>query len=168
MAKRIATIAMVAITTLIANSNALAGTYNHGEINGGVTFDHTENGDIHIQGKIDGWSTVTLNATGGSIVIDGKSTVTLTASGPISIGLVGSRGDRKIDGNSTVHVTAGTGIELGGKIDGGSHVWFKTGTGSIHVYDKIDGRSQVIYWPPGSFVHNGKVDGASTVTAQNW
>jgi len=147
-------------------------TYELGNLDGGGTYDHTEDGDIHVRGKVDGGSRVTLTANGGSISIDGKidggSRVTLVASGSIKIGILGDDGDKKIDGGSELRATAGTGIDLGNKIDGGSHVWFNTTTGSIHVHDKIDGGSHVIYWPQGRLKVDGGVNGGSKTEAQDW
>jgi len=76
-----------------------------GNIDGGVNFSHTDDGDILIEGKIDGGSRATVIAA-----VD------------VQIGVVGGDGDKKIDGGSTVDVSTRGTISLGNKIDGGSHV----------------------------------------------
>lgn len=150
-----------------------------GNIDYNANINHTDDGDIHVQGKIDGGSTATLISNHGSITIDGKidggSSVTLVAEGDIRIGVVGWAGDRKIAGGSHVDAqsskgsislgnkiehsgtdvsfSAQTGIDIGNKIGGGCTVRLKTASGIIHVHDKIDGAgTHVTYWPPGSLV----------------
>src|SRR5579872_843259 len=46
-------------------------TWTRGSIDGGETVDHTDDGDIHITGKIDGGSFAKLTSNHGSIIIDG-------------------------------------------------------------------------------------------------
>src|ERR1700730_9167223 len=101
-------------------------TWTRGSIVG-ETVNHTEDGDIHITGKIDGGSNATLVSNQGSIIIDGKvdggSTATLTATGVIRVGAAGSdAGEKKIDNNSIVSAHAGGDISVGNKIDDNSHV----------------------------------------------
>ncbi len=83
-------------------------TWTRGSIDGGEVVNHTEDGDIHIAGKIDGGSRATLVSNNGAIIIDGKvdggSTANLTAAKVIRIGFAGNDdGEKKIDGGS--HVT---------------------------------------------------------------
>ena len=150
----------------------------NGDVDHGARLDHVEQGDIHILGKIDGGSTVSLVSSTGSIVIDGKvdgaSNVNLRAAGDIRIGLVGDPGDRKIDGGSHVDAIAGgmiglgdkidgqqtsvdfsacNGIRIANKIDGGAQVRLSTASGLITVGDKIgNDATRVVFWPPHSLV----------------
>lgn len=85
--------------------------------------------DIHLQGKIEGNSSVSLISRTGKITIDGKinrnSKVTLTARYNIRIGTRGEPDDRKIDDNSTVIATSKRGaIRLDGRINNNSYVTF--------------------------------------------
>jgi hypothetical protein len=188
----------VAALTLVTYSVAQgqAGWTNRGNI------DHTNitqnvAGDIHVEGKIDGGSIVTLTSTAGSITIDGKidsgSQVRLNAAGDIRIGQVGLPGDKKIDGGSIVLAIAGGQITLGNKIDGGSRVSMRAKNG-ISIGDKIDGSSvvklctttgkiriqgkidqvltEVDYWPSGSLIVGGGIQRgtvrANQQIACNW
>jgi hypothetical protein len=154
-------------------------SWTHGTISGG-TLSHTDTGDIHITGNIDGGAIVTLISTGGTIIIDGKvdggSTADLTAAGTIQIGAAGSDpGEQKIDGGSTVNAEGGGSVSLGGKIDGGSNVTMTSGSGSITIGGKIDGSSVVtltaitdILIGAAANLSGGdrKIDGNSHVVAQ--
>jgi hypothetical protein len=153
--------------------------WTHGDIDGGVTVDHTDDGDIHITGKIDGGSTAILVSNHGSIIIDGKvdggSTASLTAARVIRIGAAGSDdGDKKIDGSSNVTAEAGEDISLGGKIDDNSNVTFVSDLGSITIGGKIDHDSVVVLTAAGDILigevgNDGaerKIDGNSHVMAR--
>ena len=153
--------------------------FTHGTVNGG-TLNHTDTGDIHITGDIDGGAAVTLISTQGAIIIDGKvdhkSTATLTAAGAIQIGAAGNNpDDQKIDGGSSVSVLAGGSVSLGGKIDGGSIATLTSSNGQITIGGKIDGSSRVTLTAGGDILIgasanlNGddrKIDGNSNVVAQ--
>jgi hypothetical protein len=154
-------------------------SWTHGTINGG-TLSHTDTGDIHITGDIDGGAVVTLVSTGGAIIIDGKvdggSTANLTAAGEIQIGAAGNDpGDQKIDGGSSVNAQAGGSISLGGKIDGGSNATLVSNSGSVTIGGKIDGGSVVNLTADGDILIGAdaslgggdrKIDGNSHVVAQ--
>jgi hypothetical protein len=158
------------------NSNAEAGgamSWTHGTINGG-TLNHTDTGDIHITGNIDGGAVVTLVSTQGAIIIDGKvdggSTANLTAAGEIQIGAAGNDpSEQKIDGGSSVNAQAGGSIALGGKIDGSSVVNL-TADGDILIGAdaslgggdrKIDGNSHVVAQAAITVHLFNKIDGGS-------
>src|SRR5262245_27857520 len=96
--------------------------WTRGTIENSETGNHTEDGDIHITGKIDSNSKVTLVSKTGSIIIDGKidnnSKVDLTAAQIIRIGAAGTDAEqKKIDNNCTVTVRAGLDVSVGHKID---------------------------------------------------
>lgn len=98
-------------------------------VEGGESINVVVDDDIHLQGKVDGSSSVSLTSRTGTITIDGKvdgnSNVTLSARGDIRIGTRDGSGDRKIDGRSTVTATSDRGsIQLDGKIDNNSIVTF--------------------------------------------
>ena len=142
-----------------------------GNIDGGLIFNHTDNGDILIQGKIDGGSTVTLVSNGGSVTIEGKidggSRATLTAANDVRIGVVGGDGDKKIDGGSNVDVNAGGSVSLGNKIDGGATARLSTGAGTIHIHYKIDGgNTHVMFWPSDSLIVDGGIHGGANVVPE--
>jgi FAD binding domain len=154
-------------------------SWTHGNIDGGTTLSHTDTGDIHITGKIDGGSIVTLISTNGAIIIDGKvdggSTANLTAANVIQIGAAGSdAGDKKIYGGSTVSAQAGDDISVGGKIDGSSNVTLVSDGGSITIGGKIDNSSVVSLTADGNISigeagNDGaerKIDGNSRVDAR--
>jgi FAD/FMN-containing dehydrogenase len=155
-------------------------TWTHGSIDGGETVDHTDDGDIHITGKIDGGSKATLTSTGGSIIIDGKvdggSTANLTAPvGVIRIGFAGNAdGEKKIDGGSVVVVRAGGDVSVGNKIDGASTVDLASNLGSITIGGKIDHNSLVTLTAAGNIRigeagndgEQRKIDGNSHVNAR--
>ena len=116
--------------------------WTRGTING-ETVNHVDDGDIHITGKIDGGSDVTLVSNQGSIIIDGKvdgsSTVLLTAAGAIRIGAAGADGEeKKIDGSSTVEAHAGGDVSVGQRIDNNCIVTLQSDLGSITIGGKID------------------------------
>lgn len=126
--------------------------------------------DIHLQGKVDGNSSVSLTSRTGTITIDGKvdggSSVNLNAVGDIRIGVAGGAGDRKIDGGSSVTATSERGgIQLDGKIDGRSTVTFSA-RGEIRVGAfgdpgdrKIDNNSEVTLTSlQGAVLVDGKID----------
>jgi len=153
-------------------------TWTYGSIDGGEIVNHTEDGDIHITGKIDGCSKVTLVSVHGSIIIDGKvdrgSTANLTAAQVIQIGAEGGdSGEKKIDGSSTVSAHAGGDITVGSKIDGYSTVTLQSDLGSISIGGKIDHDSHVTLKAAGNIRigeawNDGderKIDGNSHVEA---
>lgn len=186
-------VSLLSVKTPAASGVVITGNIDHTNRN------QTADGDIHVTGKIDGGSQVTLVSNSGSIIIDGKidggSHVTLKAARNVRIGAGGRGGDYKIDGQSKVSATAGgrislgdkidgctpqvfsnctgvdfiagTGIDIGGKIDGGVRVQLKTGRGKIHIHGKIDGGSGVTYWPGDRLVVDGGVQ-RCTCTARNW
>ena len=144
-------------------------------------------GSITVDGKIDDHSQVILVSTTGSITVKGKvdnhGQVTLKASGSVMIGTEGGDGDKKIYNGSSVNVVAGGDIVLGGKIDGGSSVDFRShgaisgakidggsivrelADNNISITDKIDGTSRVeLVSNRGSVLINGKIDGESKVS----
>src|SRR2546425_3002960 len=130
-------------------------TWTRGSIENSETVNHTEDGDIHITGKIDGTSHATLVSTQGSIIIDGKidgtSTVVLTAAQVIRIGAAGTdAGDKKIDNNSTVTAHAGFDISVGHKIDNNCIVTLTSDLGSITIGGKIDHNSNVTLTAAGN------------------
>lgn len=152
-------------------------TWTRGTISG-ETVNHTDDGDIHITGKIDGGSHVTLVSNHGSIIIDGKvdggSNVTLTAALVVRIGAAGTDdGEKKIDNYSTVQVRAGRDISVGHKIDDNSTVTMVSERGSITIGGKIDHDSRVTLTALGNIRigeagNDGgerKIDGNSIVTA---
>ena len=154
-------------------------TWTRGSIVGGEIVDHTEDGDIHITGKIDGGSSATLVSNHGGIIIDGKvdggSTANLTAAKVIRIGFAGNDdGEKKIDGGSHVTVQAGGDITVGHKIDGSSTVSLTSDLGSITIGGKIDQNSQVTLRAAGNIRigesgNDGaerKIDGNSHVDAR--
>ena len=154
-------------------------TWTRGSIDGGETVNHTEDGDIHITGKIDGGSHATLVSNHGSIIIDGKvdggSTAALTAAQVIRIGAAGNDdGEKKIDGSSTVSAQGGGDISVGHKIDGSSTVNLTSGLGSITIGGKIDHNSNVTLTAAGNIRigesgNDGgerKIDGNSHVNAR--
>lgn len=131
--------------------------------------------DIHVQGKIDGGSQVSLTSRTGSITVDGKidgsSSANLTAQGDIRIGATGDGGNRKIDGSSTATLTSHAGrIRIDGKIDGSSHVTLSS-EGEIRIGAhgaaddrKIDGNSEVTANSlRGDVLIDGKIDNNSKV-----
>ena len=146
-----------------------------GDIDGGATVNHTCSGDIHVQGKIDGASNVTLTSTNGSITIDGKidggSIARLNAAGDIRIGVVGGDGDKKIDGGSNVTAVSGGTITLGNKIDGCAtgfgvggctYVAFRAANG-IDIGNKIDGGVHVSLCTTNGNIHiHDKIDNSQT------
>jgi hypothetical protein len=141
----------------------------------GTNQTQTVAGDIHIQGKIDGGSTVSLTSTAGSITIDGKidggSKVRLQAAGNITIGVVGGDGDKKIDGGSRVTAVSGGAISLGNKIDGCpaplivgecTTVTFVAANG-ITIGNKIDGGVTAVLCTTGGTIHiQDKIDNGNT------
>src|SRR5258708_40033950 len=135
-------------------------------IDGHSTVEITYEGDIFIDGKIDGGSNVRLTSTRGSITIkekiDGGSNVALRAAGAVSIG-------DKIDNPDTrVWLYAGSTARVGGKIDGGCQVWLR-GPGGISVGDKVDnGRTVVRYCGKWSGPPNGVNGGAQVVEDCGW
>ena len=154
-------------------------TWTRGSIDGGETVDHTEDGDIHITGKIDGGSNAKLVSNHGSIIIDGKvdggSTAILTAAHVIRIGAAGNDdGDKKIDGGSLVDAHADGDISVGHKIDGNSVVTLVSRLGSITIGGKIDKDSIVALTAAGNIRigesgNDGgerKIDGNSRVDAR--
>ena len=154
-------------------------TWTRGSIDGGEIVNHTEDGDIHIAGKIDGGSSATLISNNGAIIIDGKvdggSTANLTAAKVIRIGFAGNDdGEKKIDGGSHVTVQAGGDISVGHKIDGSSTVNLASDLGSITIGGKIDHNSQVTLNAAGNIRigesgNDGgerKIDGNSHVDAR--
>ena len=167
------------------------GTYTYpGNIDGGTNFSYTNDGDIIIQGKIDGGSAAMLISNAGSVIIQGKidggSQANITAAVNVQIGVVGGDGDKKIDGGSNVTVNAGgtislgnkidgdsnvtfaagTGIDIGNKIDGGSSVRLTTNSGTIHIHDKIDnGSTHVYYCPADSLIVDGGIHGGANVAS---
>jgi hypothetical protein len=154
-------------------------TWTRGSIDGGETVNHTEDGDIHITGKIDGGSNATLISKQGSIIIDGKvdggSIATLTAAGVIRVGAAGNDdGEKKIDNNSTVSAHAGGDISIGHKIDDNSTVALESDLGSITIGGKIDHDSVVTLTAAGNIRigeagNDGgerKIDGNSHVAAR--
>jgi hypothetical protein len=154
-------------------------TWTRGSIDHGETVNHTEVGDIHITGKIDGGSNATLVSTNGSIIIDGKvgghSTVALTAKHVIRIGAAGNDdGEKKIDGGSTVSARADGDISVGHKIDNNSVVTLVSNLGSITIGGKIDQNSHVTLTAAGNIRigesgNDGaerKIDGNSHVDAR--
>lgn len=154
-------------------------TWTRGSIDGGETVTHTEAGDIHITGNIDGGSKVTLLADPGSIIIDGKvdggSTVTLAATGVIRVGAAGNDDeDVKIDGSSIVEAHAGGDVSVGSRIDGNSNVTLDSDLGSITIGGKIDGDSVVGLTAAGDIrigesANDGaerKIDGNSHIVAR--
>jgi hypothetical protein len=154
-------------------------SWTHGPISGG-TVNHTDSGDIHITGNIDGGAVVTLISTGGAIIIDGKvdggSTANLTAAGVIQIGAAGNDpGEQKIDGGSSVTAQATGSLSVGGKIDGGSTATLTSTGGAITIGGKIDGGSVVDLTADGDILIGAdaslsggdrKIDGNSHVVAQ--
>src|ERR1700693_2883366 len=153
--------------------------WTRGSIDGGEIVNHTEDGDIHITGKIDGNSNATLVSNQGSIIIDGKvdggSTANLTAARVIRIGWAGNDdGEKKIDGGSNVTVHAGGDISVGHKIDGSSTVNLVSDLGSITIGGKIDHNSNVTLTAAGDIRigesgNDGgerKIDGNSHVDAR--
>ena len=138
-------------------------TWTHGDIDGTAFVYHVDDGDIHVTGKVDHYSTAILVSNGGSITIDGKvdnnSNVSLTATGEITIG------GEAIDGGSTaVLVSSGGSITVAGKLDGASRV-SPTAAGNIHLEGKIDNNSiaQMVSHH-GSITIDGKVDNNSNVS----
>jgi hypothetical protein len=153
--------------------------WDTGEINNGANVNRTEPGNIHVRGKIDGSSHVTLISTGGSIIIDdridGGSSVTLQAAGSISIrgrvdggshvkiqaGGSVSLGDRIDGGNTYVSIVAGTGIAIRNRIDHdhSTRLDARTLSGDISIGDKIDGGVWVRLATGGGGIHiAGKID----------
>ncbi|MBV9028400.1 MAG: hypothetical protein JO311_07245 [Candidatus Eremiobacteraeota bacterium] len=151
------------------------------DIDGNANVNQTVCGDIHVQGKIDGSSVVTLTSTTGSITIDGKidnnSKVILNAARDIRIGVVGGDGDKKIDGGSWVSAFSGGSISLGNKIDGCpdaavfawdpnhprcSAVFFRASNG-IDIGNKIDGGVYVALCTANGGIHiHDKIDNGRT------
>jgi FAD binding domain len=142
-----------------------------GDIDGGVFVYHTDDGDIHVSGKIDGGSTVVLVSIHGSITVDdkvdGQSNVSLTAATQISVGgkidqksivvLVCNNGPVTIGGKMDDHsslsvmssgdISLGVGAGLGGgdrKIDGSSTAVLVSNHGSITIGGKVDQNSHVL------------------------
>lgn len=128
------------------------------------TIDHATitdivDGDLIVDGKIDGASRVNLVSRQGSIVIreniDGGSNVELRAAGSVSIG------DKIDNPNTRVKIIAGNGASVGGKIDGGAQVWISGGRGDVSLGDKIDNSNTVVTWcgkqlnPPRNGVNGG-------------
>jgi FAD/FMN-containing dehydrogenase len=154
-------------------------TWTRGSIVNSETVNHTEDGDIHITGKIDNTSHATLVSTNGSIIIDGKidgtSTAVLTAAQVIRIGAAETDdGEKKIDNNSTVTAHAGFDISVGHKIDDNSVVTLTSDLGSITIGGKIDHNSNVTLTAAGNIRigeagNDGaerKIDGNSHVNAR--
>jgi hypothetical protein len=154
-------------------------TWTRGSIDGGETVNHTDDGDIHIEGKIDGGSNATLVSNHGSIIIDGKvdggSTANLTAAHVSRIGAAGNDdGEKKIDGSSTVNAHADGDISVGHKIDDNSVVTLVSRLGSITIGGKIDHDSRVALTAAGNIRigesgNDGgerKIDGNSHVDAR--
>jgi len=152
-------------------------SYTSGTIHG-ANFTLNDDGEIHIEGDIDGGSTITLATTNGSIIIDGKidegSQIILSATGVIQIGAAGTDPEhKKIDGGSNVKANASGDISLGGRIDGSSTADFTSDNGSITIGGKIDQNGFVTLKAAGNIsigeAGNGgderKIDGNSNVDA---
>lgn len=139
-------------------------------IEGGESINVIVDDDIHLQGKVDGNSSITLTSLTGTITIDGKidgsSSANIRARGNIRIGATGSAGDRKVDGGSSVTATSERGsIWLDGKIDGRSIVTFsarndiRIGAFGGAGDRKIDNNSEVTLTSlRGSVLIDGKID----------
>ena len=150
--------------------------------------------DIHVSGRIDEGSRVTLISRTGSITVDGKidghSTVSLTAARDVTIGGAGTSDAFKIDGNSHVEVNAGgrilvgnkiggqhtsvdfrarAGIHVGDNIDSGATARLAVLTGSIEVSGGIaDGDTSITCWPPNSLQATNGIGDNVSVTFQQW
>jgi hypothetical protein len=138
-------------------------TWTHGDIDGTAFVFHVDDGDIHVTGKVDHYSTAILISNGGSITIDGKvdnnSNVSLTATGDINIG------GGAIDGGSTaVLASNGGSITIGGKLDGSSRLSLEA-SGNIYLEGKVDNNSVAdMVSHHGSIVIEGKVDNNSNAS----
>ena len=170
------TLTIAAGGRVTAQQSGCSGWTSTADLDGGTVINQTVCGDIHVQGKIDGGSNVTLTSTSGSITIDGKidggSTTRLKAAGDIRIGVVGGDGDKKIDGGSFVTAVSGGTISLGNKIDGcPGPLWvgsctqvFLRATNGIDIGNKIDGGVHVALCTSNGAIHiHDKIDNGSTV-----
>lgn len=95
-------------------------------------------GHLHIKGKIDGGSVVNFKdlACGNVTIdgkIDGKSTLFLNVQGNVSVG-------GKFDGKSKVTIMAKGDVTIGDKIDGGPETVVEiVTTGDVTIVGKVDG-----------------------------
>jgi len=163
-----------------ASSVTVASGSGGAAVDGGSRVTITAQGDVHLQGKVDGASRVEVISSVGSALVDGKvdgnSDVSLFAGMDAAIGFASSLGvdDRKVDGNSVVTVlarrdvtvgghlskdktfvdlVAGRSVSVGGSIHDGAHVRILSGPGlaTVTVADGVhDSNTSVTSWPPGA------------------
>ena len=152
----------------------------------------TAQGDVHLQGKVDGGSRVAIVSNVGSALVDGKvdanSDLSLFAGMDAAIGFGSSLGvdDRKVDGNSVVtavarrdvtvgghlskdktfvDLVAGRSVSVGGEIHDGAHVRILSGPGpgTVTVGGGVhDSITSVTSWPPGAMTGVTFNDGVAT------
>ena len=132
------------------------------DIDHGAVENVVYDGDIIVQGKIDGHSQVYLESLSGNITIEGKidggSYVTLNAAENVTIGTVGGDDDKCI-GSGTVSVTAGGTITLGSYIH--SAYVNLSAHGAITIMREIDYSATVRLLADGDVTINGKISGAN-------
>lgn len=163
-------------TCCVREKEATVIKLNGGRGLNGSKYNQTYNGDITINGDIDGDSRVSLVSTTGIIVvrgrIDGSSKVTLVSNmGSI---LVSDR----IDGSSDVTLIAPNGkVAIGpevdfslyndniGKIDGSSQVYARVGE-YIFIHGRIDGSSNVVFKAQRGINIKGRIDGGAIARLQ--
>ena len=195
--------------SVIAGGNITLGAYIHsatvdfqahgdirvGELDGSAKFMALADGDITVDGKIDGSSRAELVSNRMSVTvngkIDGSAKATLTAGMDVGIG-VGQQGgdeDHKIDGNAsvvaianrdialgsriggnstTVDFVAGAKVGLGGNIGGGAHVRLLSAAKSIAIPGGIDGGGTTVETAPSSVAVNPTVTGGAQWTPTDW
>jgi hypothetical protein len=159
------TIFGVSLTLLLCSP--LLAQETMGDIDGGTTITKVVDGDLIINGKIDGASRAVLISRKGSITvrgkIDGGSLVTICAAGQVVVG-------DKIDNPNTNVTLIGNGVGVGQKIDGGSQVRLSGTPGNVSLGDKIDNGATVVRWCGSSLAGppNGANGGSRVIPDCSW